>query len=497
MPRIFISYRRADTAIEAGRIYEHLVRVFGRDNMFKDVDDIPIGMDFRVVLRDAIEKCDVMLVLIGSCWLEVDSKTGLRRIDDINDFVRFEVEYALSQPHVTVIPVIISGTKPPIIEELPEPLQRLAYIDMAAVRNDPDDFHTDITRLTRRLKKLPSRFAAPYPLNKRSCATQFLRISILSSALLIVCAVLLSFIFVQPEQWGDIVNRRKLPLPSATPVPTEIIPTPSALELAVQGVTQNSEWAEYSPYMREFDDVPMVLVPSGCFTMGSTDSQIDYAMSFGLARGLFADEQGIFGEVFLICIDEPYWIDQYEVSNSQYERVSSRPARGVWHELDYPREAINWFDAAAFCAMRGARLPTEAEWEYAARGPDNLIYPWGNEYESNRLNDVYSIYYEAIVAPVTEFESGQSWVGAFNMAGNVWEWVSTAYESDDGSIVYRYPYNATDGRENAADSTAPRVIRGGSFSNNEDDSRSANRLAPKPDEAYSIFGVRCAKDFEG
>jgi formylglycine-generating enzyme required for sulfatase activity len=489
MPRIFISYRRTDTMKDAGRIYDRLLEAFGNENVFKDVDAIPIGSDFRWVLQDAIQNCDVVLVLIGEQWLEVDAATGLRRIDAENDFVRFEIEYALEQPHVTVIPVVIAPTQPPTAHILPEPLKKMAFLNMATVREDPD-FHTDMSRLIKQLRELPSYFDT-----KPSCIRQIFKV-IVSIVLLAICGVIASVSLLNPQLWAALMDKQSSPTPVPTIIPTEVIPTPSAIDLAVAGVIQNSDWAIYSPYVREFNEVPLVLVPSGCFTMGSTNTQIDYAMSFGLEREMFVDEQGIFAEVFLICMDEPYWIDQYEVSNAQYERIRGRPARGVWNEPDYPREAINWFNAAALCAMRGARLPTEAEWEYAARGPDNLIYPWGNEYDSNRLNDVNSAY-DAIVAPITSFETGQSWVGALNMAGNVWEWTSTAYESGDESMVYHYPYTAIDGRENPADSTARRVIRGGSFTNNEDDSRTANRLAPKPDEAYSTIGLRCAADFDG
>lgn len=319
---------------------------------------------------------------------------------------------------------------------------------------------------------------------------QFIKAFIIFVALVSICGALLLT--------GIFISQQRTPTSATMSTPTtEITPSVSeipAIDLALHGVSQNREWT--TPYVREFNDVPMVLIPRGCFTMGSTNAQIDYAMLFGLQREMFADEQGRNGEVISICFDKPYWIDQYEVSNSQYERVSSSSSHGAWREPDLPREIINWFDAAAFCAIRGARLPTEAEWEYAARGPDSLIYPWGNEYDGSRLNDIYDDVYESITAPVTAFENGQSWVGAFNLAGNVWEWVSTAYESGNSTILYRYPYVSSDGRENAADSMAFRILRGGSFTNNQDDSRTANRVRSEPQEAYSSIGFRCAAHYD-
>src|SRR5215510_4971750 len=113
MPQIFISYRRADTGKDAGRIYDRLVDTFGKPSVFKDVDNIPLGTDFRRVLTEYIEKSDVMLVLIGERWLEVDANTGLRRIDDENDFVRFEILHALTKPNLKIIPVVITPARPP------------------------------------------------------------------------------------------------------------------------------------------------------------------------------------------------------------------------------------------------------------------------------------------------------------------------------------------------------------------------------------------------
>ena len=257
---------------------------------------------------------------------------------------------------------------------------------------------------------------------------------------------------------------------------------------ACTGVSSNAAW---TPVIREFDGVLMALVPVGCFTMGSTEAQIEVALTMLDRRGLYEDEQ----PAHLQCLSEPFWIDLYEVTN---EQVGSY---GWWRGPDHPRESIPWFDADAYCRTRGARLPTEVEWEYAARGPDNLIYPWGNTFDGNRLNfcDVHCVnpgmdpnYDDGYrtTAPVGSYPDGASWVGALDMSGNVWEWVS--------GLLFEYPYNPGDGREVtvAQDSTSLRMVRGGARLDPSYVVRSANRNARPPTQSTALYGFRCARSFD-
>ena len=97
MPKIFISYRRKDSQEITGRIFDHLEGHFGRDSVFIDIDNIPLGVDFREHLGRAVTQCDVLLAIVGKTWLDSDkSESGKRRLDDPSDFVRIEVESALS-----------------------------------------------------------------------------------------------------------------------------------------------------------------------------------------------------------------------------------------------------------------------------------------------------------------------------------------------------------------------------------------------------------------
>ena len=151
MGTIFISYRRADSAAMADRIYAALADEFGRRHVFKDVDTIPGGQDFRTVLTDWMAKTDVLLVLVGENWLSLTDEQGQRRIDAADDFVHYEVELGLRLSKVTVIPVILGGAQPPSIADLPESLRDLAYLNAVFVRDDPD-FEQDMARLTHTLR---------------------------------------------------------------------------------------------------------------------------------------------------------------------------------------------------------------------------------------------------------------------------------------------------------------------------------------------------------
>ncbi len=141
---VFISYRREDSADITGRIYDRLVPNFGRERVFKDVDSIPLGVDFREHLGAVVSRCDVVLAIIGPKWLQVTGAKG-RRLDDTGDFVRIELEAALSRG-IPVIPVLVGGAGVPAESELPAPLAAIAYRNGLPVRPDPD-FHRDMDRL--------------------------------------------------------------------------------------------------------------------------------------------------------------------------------------------------------------------------------------------------------------------------------------------------------------------------------------------------------------
>jgi hypothetical protein len=217
-------------------------------------------------------------------------------------------------------------------------------------------------------------------------------------------------------------------------------PTPAPADLIAKAQTLIGRNIDWYPLVQTFDSVEMVLVPAGCFTMGN-DSSSD---SRPTRR---------------ICFDKPFWIDRNEMQTTGH----------------IPYE-VNWVKATEWCQNRDARLPTEAEWEYAARGPSNWIYPWGNTFIRDNVS--------SDVGRVGTKPAGASWVGALDMIGNAVEWTS--------SLFWNYPYRADDGRENPDDLVNPRVVRGSAYGNARADNRNFSNH-PTTETA----GFRCVRDFDG
>lgn len=290
----------------------------------------------------------------------------------------------------------------------------------------------------------------------------------------------------------------KLPTPSLTPIPSH---TP----LPMYTLTS-------TPFPAEIVDnknVPMLLVPAGAFTMGidsSTALKECLRFNSNCIINWFKEE----GPPFDVFMNE-YYIDKYEVSNFQFkscvdtgvclppEYTSSESRKSYYgnSEFDnYPVIYVDWHMAKTYCEWRGARLPTEAEWEKAARGRQGYLYPWGNEFKgeytnfcdkncisswgNEMVNDGYSD-----TAPVNSYQSGVSPYGVYNMAGNVWEWVSSLYRP--------YPYALDDGRENLNDFSDDRVMRGGSLVNYPYNLLTTHRVNDLPTDIYLNVGFRCAR----
>lgn len=143
---IFISYRRNDCQAQANGLHDGLAHRLGNARIFMDIDSIPAGVDFEQHIRQEIDGCDVVLVLIGDNWLDSRPGADVRRIDEPNDFVRLEIENALSNPRVRTIPVLVEGAQMPEAAQLPESIQRLARIN--AFDLDDRRWKADLERIT-------------------------------------------------------------------------------------------------------------------------------------------------------------------------------------------------------------------------------------------------------------------------------------------------------------------------------------------------------------
>jgi serine/threonine protein kinase len=269
-------------------------------------------------------------------------------------------------------------------------------------------------------------------------------------------------------------------LPSATAIPST--PTIPTIEPTVTQTEEASVPTE-TPVPVEIKDsknVPMRLIPAGEFTMGSNDT-------------------GDVGSRPAHVVDlKAFYIDKFEVTNEMYDacvyavkcrkpQQGGSATRNIYFAgpiyTNYPVLYVDWKMATAYCKWRDARLPTEAEWEKAARGTDGRLYPWGNdEPDCSLANQVGCV---GDTTPVDQHEKGQSIYGVYGMSGNVWEWTSSLFKA--------YPYDANDGREDPK-ATGDRIARGGSwhvFGGNSGNVRVDTRLKLDPGYYGGYVGFRC------
>jgi formylglycine-generating enzyme required for sulfatase activity len=199
----------------------------------------------------------------------------------------------------------------------------------------------------------------------------------------------------------------------------------------------------------------MVEIPAGEFLMGADTGFADERPQ----RRLYVRQ---------------FFIEKYEVSHRRFQAAGMLPVSGLDPEytlLDLPVVGVSWFQARQYCEKVGRRLPSEAEWEKAARGTDGRLFPWGNFWDPALANDGHA------PRPVGSFPHGASPYGAFDMAGNVWEWVADRYHAPG-----------------AAYTQERRVLRGGAWSYAAVFMRTSYRRHERPDYSEHRIGFRCASD---
>jgi formylglycine-generating enzyme required for sulfatase activity len=252
-----------------------------------------------------------------------------------------------------------------------------------------------------------------------------------------------------------------------------------------------------SIWVQSIDGMMMVYIPAGEFFMGSTDADITQAMQRCSGSTCnFNDEQ----PQHTVYLDA-FWMDQTEVTNKMYAlcvtagKCNPPITSASYTHQDYygnprfdyyPVIFVSWNDASAYCAWAGRHLPTEAEWEKAARGTDGRTYPWGNTLPNLSL---LNFNYNSIVGDTTavgNYPNGVSPYGAYDMAGNVSEWVNDWYSAT-------YYASSPDSNPTGPSSGDGRVLRGGSWSYLASSVRSALRNWISPTGSSDFIGFRCAR----
>jgi len=246
------------------------------------------------------------------------------------------------------------------------------------------------------------------------------------------------------------------------------------------------------------DQAEMVFVPAGEFLMGSTKEQVKAAMDevhkqYPNVPDYWFTAEAPQHRVYL----DAYWIDRYPVTVAQYRKFMMETGEGLlpttdweWQD-DYPVGFVTWEQAAAYAGWAGKRLPTEAEWEKAARGMDGRQYPWGNAWDSGKCANSVGLGFGGLGHPqsVASHPAGASPYGCLEMAGNVWEWCADWYDA-------RYYESAARANPSGPKSGSQRVQRGGCWGNvNSWDFRCARRFRSDPGPLFRIGsnGFRSAR----
>ncbi len=239
--------------------------------------------------------------------------------------------------------------------------------------------------------------------------------------------------------------------------------------------------------------ITQVYVPPGCFMMGSSEEQLESAQK--LDSPSWTKQTTIYEKPqHEVCITKGYWIDQFEVTNAAFDAfvkdggyttpeywsekgaawlkrqdASKLPAACDDTADDHPRVCVTWYEAEAYAVWRGGHLPSEAQWEFAARGPESRIYPWGDEWDASKANVLDSTGLTAVDA----YPEGVSWVGAYDMAGNAMEWVNDWLSS---TYYAKSPKDDPTGAETGS----KKVEKGGWWGSNPYVARSAYRHFEDP-----------------
>ena len=445
---VFISYSKKDKA------YVKKLVVYMEELGFTVwIDErIDPGKSWWSHIRVALRDCAAFIVVMTS-----DSEQS--------HWVDTEVIHAL-EFQKPIFPLLLEGDSNPILSDSWSRLARYQYYDVRGNKIPEDRFFEllalDAPRETVD-KGNPDKLSNTSPEIPSHDNDSFLRTKLIPQN-------------SEPEE-GTFAYYKKLPhieVTSAPDPPTErgeIAEQPQTpyleaaqIDFDIEPVTRNCDW---TPIIRTINGIEMVLVPPGCFMMGSDN---------------FKNAQLVHRR----CIEWVFWIGRYPVTNAQYTEAIKA---GICEASPYandrrfnnpqlPVVGVSWHDALQYANWKQMRLPTETEWEYAARGPDSWQWPWGNDFKADNL--VYSENSGRKPAVVGSRSGGASWVGALDTSGNVWEWCLSAWRGNY-TLVEDNPIDKTNVR---------RVLRGGSWDYDQLYEQPASRRRSAPNDRLNDFGFR-------
>lgn len=549
MSKIFINYRREDSAAHAGRLYDRLESHFGHGAIFMDIDQIEPGEDFYEVIQEKLKSVQVAVVLIGKHWLDITDAAGQRRLDNPDDFVRLEIA-ALLERGIRVIPVLVGGAAVPQSSQLPEclvPLARRNAYQISDLR-----FRTDVDKLTQVLEKaIGVQTPPPPPIRPDSPEIpgkpNSQRFMVILGAIAVLLAAFGLFhyspwtaqengiqlsqsVVPEPEEWvtkQSAVEQPNETSPSLKKEPIAEQPSVITPPLPKQPVTEQSKITVIEP--------EMVRIQPGKFLMGSPETEAGrdsgegpqnevtilqpfaisrHEITVGQFRQFVQDKAYHQGKEYLTTIEQNgRGCYAWNVGKKTIEQLPERNWKnpGFQQGDDHPVVCVSWNDAQTYVTWLSRRtgakyhLPTEAEWEYAARGSDGRKFPWGDAMPTAKhLNacgnecvlwgkkhgeKLDAMFAEsdpfAATAPVGSFPAGASRWGIEDIVGNVWEWVADYYASYTEADVDD-PMGPASG--------ATRVMRGGAWNGGYPDwVRPSFRFHAPPDTRSHGVGFRCAK----
>jgi formylglycine-generating enzyme required for sulfatase activity len=521
MSTVFISYRRDNTAGEARALFNDLAARLGENSVFMDVDSIALGRDFRSVLQETTDSCDLMLVLIGRNWANATDEGGRTRLENPADYVRLEIEAALKRD-IAVTPVLVQGAHMPAPEDLPAEIRDLAYRNGFELSHNR--WESDVGEMVRRLdldgsegghqvkpvaleqsalgpsgsRDISAAHAIPQAKPQRELVGRRVRLTRRQAIGIAALAVVGTGAAIAAPSIRRLLSRPVLR--------TISFDAASVDERGMRNPPERYTAAVFTEPLGSSGGLDMVSTPAGSFTMGSPADEPERQPNEGPQH-----------HVTLAA----FFIGAFPVTQAQWTAVVlAHPGRihrdldrkpSFFKGIDLPVESITWNEAEEFCLRLGEitgrpyRLPSEAEWEYSCRAgtatPFNFgptITPGLANYcgtggalcgDSNGKSVASDVYNDVKYGsgaygrgPVGVFRATTTRPGTFppnrfglyDMHGNVWEYCLDKWASSYADA----PLDGTAYLSGPSDNW--RLLRGGSWSHNPAICRSAYRDSIDP-----------------